>query len=80
MISNVAVDSGVFKLGYASANTSARIATEYAFGLNWYLSANVKWQVDYARTFFTGGAGPTPKLPQDRPDEGLFETQLQIAF
>jgi phosphate-selective porin OprO and OprP len=79
-ISNVAVDSGVFKLGYANANVSANNATEYAFGLNWYLNANVKWQLDYARTFFNGGAGSSPKFPQDRPDEGVLETQLQISF
>jgi len=79
-ISNVAVDSGVFKLGYANANVSANNATEYAFGINWYLNNNVKWQIDYARTFFNGGAGSSPKFPQDRPDEGVFETQLQISF
>jgi phosphate-selective porin OprO and OprP len=79
-ISNVAVDSGVFKLGYANPNVSANNATEYAFGINWYLNTNVKWQLDYARTFFNGGAGTNPKFPQDRPDEGLFETQLQISF
>jgi phosphate-selective porin OprO/OprP len=79
-ISNVAVDSGVFKLGYANANVSANTATEYAFGLNWYLNTNVKWQIDYARTFFNGGAGSSPKSPQDRPDESVFETQLQISF
>lgn len=79
-VSNVAVDSGVFKLGYANPNVSANNATEYAFGLNWYLNTNVKWQLDYARTFFNGGAGTNPHFPQDRPDEGVFETQLQISF
>ena len=68
-ISNVAVDSGVFKLGYGNPNVSATNATEYAFGLNWYLNTNVKWQLDYARTYFNGGAGKNPKFPQDRPDE-----------
>jgi phosphate-selective porin OprO and OprP len=79
-ISNVAVDSGVFKLGYANPNVSANNATEYAVGVNWYLNTNVKWQLDYARTYFNGGAGTSPQFPQDRPDEGVFETQLQISF
>ena len=79
-ISNVAVDSGVFKLGYANPNVSANNATEYAFGVNWHLNTNVKWQLDYARTFFNGGAGTSPKFPQDRPDESVFETQIQISF
>jgi len=79
-ISNVAVDSGIFKLGYANPNVSANNATEYALGINWYLNRNVKWQLAYARTLFNGGAGTNPTFPQDRPDEGVFETQLQISF
>jgi len=79
-ISNVAVDSGVFKLGFANPNTSASSATEYAFGINWYLNQNIKWQFDYARTFFNGGAGSSKKSVFDRPDESVLETQLQLAF
>ena len=64
---------------------SAKTATEYAFGVNWYLNANIKWQFDYARTFFDAGAGTAatataPAFVKDRPDESVFETQLQIAF
>jgi len=58
---------------------SAKTATEYALGINWYLSSNVKWQFDYARTFFNWGAGAKGAI-KDRPDESVFESQLQIAF
>lgn len=78
-ISNVATDSGQFKLGFASAAAAARTATEFALGLAWYPSQNVKWQYDYANTFFDGGAGTTA-APKDRPNESVFETQLQLAF
>ncbi len=78
-ISNLATDRGQFKLNFADPTVSAESATEYDLGINWYLSQNVKWQFDYARTFFNGGAGVTSAI-KDRRDESVFETQLQIAF
>lgn len=78
-ISNVATDSGQYKLAFASAAASAKTATEFALGLAWYPSENVKWQYDYANTFFNGGAGTTA-APKDRPNESVFETQIQLAF
>jgi phosphate-selective porin OprO/OprP len=78
-ISNLAADSRQFKLGFADPAVSAKTATEYALGVNWYLSSNIKWQFDYANTFFDGGAG-TIAAPKDRPNESVFESQLQIAF
>ena len=78
-ISNTSADPRQFRLGYVSANTSAKTATEYAAGINWYLNSNIKWQFDYARTFFNLGAGTTKDV-MDRPDESVFESQLQIAF
>ncbi|HEY9157061.1 OprO/OprP family phosphate-selective porin [Candidatus Binatus sp.] len=78
-LSNLATDSRQFKLGFADPTVSAKTATEYALGLNWYLSSNTKWQFDYARTFFDAGAG-VPGAVKDRPDESVFESQLQISF
>ena len=47
---------------------SAEEATEWSAGINWYLNPNVKWQFDYANTFFNGGAGTTavPEGPAER--------------
>ncbi len=78
-ISNVSADPRQFSLGYASPTTSAKTATEYAAGINWYLTSHIKWQFDYARTFFNGGAGVKGAI-KDRPDESVFESQLQISF
>lgn len=78
-LSNLSVDTRQFKLGFASPSLSAKTATEYALGINWYLSSNVKWQFDYARTFFNWGAGAKGAV-KDRPDESVFESQLQISF
>jgi hypothetical protein len=78
-ISNVATQTRQFQLGFASANVAAKTATEFALGVNWYLSDNVKWWFDYANTYFDGGAG-TAALPKDRPNESVIESQLQIYF
>ena len=78
-ISNVAADSRQFQLGFANPSVSAKTATEFAAGVNWYLSSNIKWQFDYANTYFDGGAGTTA-VPKDRPNESVFESQLQISF
>jgi len=78
-ISNVAADSRQYQLGFASPSVAAKTATEFAAGINWYLSANIKWQWDYANTYFNGGAGTTA-VSKDRPNESVFESQLQISF
>jgi phosphate-selective porin OprO and OprP len=78
-ISNIAAQTRQFQLGFASSDVSAKTATEWALGINWYLNSNIKWQFDYANTFFNGGAGTTA-VPKDRPNESVFESQLQISF
>jgi phosphate-selective porin OprO/OprP len=78
-ISNVAADTRQFELGFANPGVSAKTATEFALGVNWYLSSNIKWYFDYANTFFDGGAGTTA-VPKDRPNESVFESELQISF
>jgi len=70
---------GAVPLGFANPSVSAEEATEWSVGVNWYLTPNVKWQFDYANTFFNGGAGTTA-APKDRPNESVFESQLQISF
>jgi phosphate-selective porin OprO and OprP len=78
-ISNVAAQTRQFQLGFAAPNVSAKTATEFAAGINWYLNSNIKWQWDYANTFFDGGAG-TPTDVHDRKNESVIESQLQISF
>jgi phosphate-selective porin OprO and OprP len=78
-ISNVAAQTRQFQLGFANPSVSAKTATEFAAGINWYLTPNVKWQFDYANTYFNGGAGTTTDV-KDRPNESVFESQLQISF
>jgi phosphate-selective porin OprO/OprP len=78
-ISNIAADPRQFTLGFVAPNLSAKTATEWALGINWYLTSTVKWQFDYANTYFNGGAG-TATAVKDRPNESVFESQLQLFF
>jgi len=69
------VDSDVFKDKFASTASSAESATEFGGGLNWYWSQNVKLDFEYLWTYFYKGA-----THGNRPGEGAFLTQAQIAF
>ena len=61
---------------FADPTTQASKATAWTLGLNWYLTQNVVWYVDYTVTRFDGGAPPGT----ERPNESAFFTQLQLAF
>lgn len=63
----------------AAANTSARDATAYALGVNWYLNRNIKLQFDYELTEFKGGAGTLAKVT-DRNNENLFVSRFQLLY
>ncbi len=73
------LDNAAFQGGadsFADPNTQASKASTWTLGVNWYLSENVKWVLNYEQTSFDGGAaGGT-----DRIDEKAFLTRLQLAF
>lgn len=72
----LAADSDVFKDGFASTLSSARTATEWGAGFNWYLNPNFKLRVDYVRTLFDKGAAGG----KDRRDESGMLTEMQLVF
>ncbi|MDP9008902.1 MAG: OprO/OprP family phosphate-selective porin [Pseudomonadota bacterium] len=61
---------------FADPSAQARQATAWTLGLNWYLTQNVAWNLDYSKTNFDGGA-PDGK---DRADESAIFTRFQVAF
>ncbi len=61
---------------FASSSQSVREATAAGLGVNWYLNPNVKWQANYERTAFDGGAAAS----QDRPTEHAIFTRVQYQF
>jgi len=73
------VDDRAFDGGlnsYADPAVSARKATGYSLGLNWYLNQNVKWVLNYEHTSFEGGAPGGG----DRPDEQAVLTRVALGF
>jgi phosphate-selective porin OprO/OprP len=60
---------------FANPATAARAARAFGVGVNWYLNQNFKWQFDYERTRYDGGAANG-----DRPDEQAALTRFSLVF
>lgn len=69
------VDDGAFPI-FADPNVSAREASSWTLGLNWYLTSNLKLVFNYLDTTFKGGAAGG----SDREDEKAIFSRLQVAF
>jgi phosphate-selective porin OprO/OprP len=67
------VDRDAFPF-FADPTRSARIADSWGLGLNWYLNRNVKFQLNYEQTDFTGGT------QGERPKERAILSRFQLAF
>jgi len=61
---------------FADPAVSARKASAYGVGLNWYFNENLKWVLDYEQTSFDGGA----PAGEDRDDEKVFLTRFALGF
>ncbi|WKJ91425.1 porin [Methylomonas montana] len=64
---------------YLDPSRSARNATAWAVGVNWFINQNARIMADYEQTYFDGGAG-TAALVANRPSENVFATRFQLAF
>jgi phosphate-selective porin OprO/OprP len=74
-VSGIEIDESAFP-DYADISKSAKAATTYTAGFNWYLSRYLKLSADYEWTKFDGGAA----LAQDRPEEKVFFSRIQTSF
>lgn len=74
-VGELTIDEAAFDSGYADAKKSAKAAEAVGAGVNWYLSGNAKFSVDYEQTTFDGGAATG-----DRPDEKVIIARAQVAF
>jgi len=75
----LSIDDDAFVGGddsFADPAVSARKATAWALGVNWYLNENLKWVLNYERTSFEGGAAGGA----DREDEEAFLTRVALGF
>ena len=72
------VDQATFPT-FANAATSASAARAWSAGLNWYLNRNIRFDVSYSQTTFTGGATQAGAVV-DRPTEKVLFTRIQLGF
>jgi phosphate-selective porin OprO/OprP len=69
------VDNNAFILKFADPTNSARQASTWTAGVNWYFSRNLKFEVNYDQTQFKGGGSAG-----DRNTEKVILSRFQIYF
>lgn len=71
---------------FADPTLSAKKASSWTAGVNWYLNSNAKIVLNYEQTSFQGGAGTGATFTtsglaiKDRPDERALLARFQVAF
>jgi phosphate-selective porin OprO/OprP len=68
------VDKDAFPV-FADPTKAARAAESWGVGLNWYWNRNVKFQLNYEQTDFTGGGAQG-----ERPKERALLSRIQLTF
>jgi len=75
-VEQLSLDQDAFPI-YASSK-SAREATSWGIGLNWYLNSNVRFYLDFESTHFEGGSkAPTAVTAED---ERVLLGRVQFSF
>jgi len=77
----LSVDNHVFAGGLSDSTKYASGARAWSVGLDWFLNRNIRANLSYSRTTFSGFTGTTPSSsnPAAQPENVLF-SRLQIAF
>lgn len=70
------IDDAVVDKGFVNLTNSARRASAWAAGVNWYLNKALRVQADYEETAFVNGAARN----FDREKEKVVFTRFQVAF
>lgn len=76
------VDEAAFAGGvnsFADPTKSPSAAKGYSAAVNWYLSQNVRWTLEYDQTKFTGGAGTATAIV-DRKDEKAVLLRFALNY
>ena len=68
------IDNAAFPV-FADPTASANLARAFGGGVNWYLTDNVKFVLDFEHTLFHGGA-----KTGNRQSENALQTRLQLYF
>lgn len=72
--SKLTIDKDAFPI-FADLTRSAKTATAWSVGVNWYLNRNARLTVDYEQADFEGGASTG-----DRKSEKIVFSRLQINY
>lgn len=76
----LSVDGNAFADGFANPAKSADGANAWSVGLNWYLNRNVRANLSFSHTIFSGFTGkPAPGVVPAQAENVLF-TRIQLAF
>jgi phosphate-selective porin OprO and OprP len=70
------IDDDAFDQGFADPAAAITEAEQWAIGLNWTITPNLKAFTDYSVTHFDGGAAGGA----DRDDEKVLFTRLQLNY
>lgn len=76
-IQQMTLDDAIFADKFATS-TSARQATAWAAGLNWYLNSNIKLNLNYEQTTFEGGSSAA-NSPTAKPEHAIL-SRFQLLF
>jgi phosphate-selective porin OprO and OprP len=74
-VEGLTIDPAVYSLGLADVTKAARRAQAWGAGLNWYLNKNLRFELNYEETRFTGGA-----VGGDRLRERTLFDRFQLVF
>lgn len=82
------IDDAAF-LGFSNPDYSAKGASSWSVGVNWWLNRNVRMLTSFTHTSFEGGASPAnPAVPASlsapstvtRNDENALLNRIQVSF
>jgi phosphate-selective porin OprO/OprP len=73
--STLEIDDKAFDLGFSDPTKNVQKADEWALGVNWTVTQNLKVLTNYTHTSFDGGA-----KNGDREDEEVISTRLQLNY
>ncbi len=76
-LQQMTLDDAIFADKFATS-TSARQATAWAAGLNWYLNSNVKLNLNYEQTTFDGGSAAAGSATA-KPEHAIL-SRFQLLF
>lgn len=85
--SELDIDSGAFN-SFSDPATSARSASAWSVGVNWWLNRNLRVLTSFSHTAFQGGGGVNPGVPStltppatvSHQAENVLFTRIQLAF